>query len=166
MMTVRAHDILLLALGNDIMGDDAAGLVAARELERRFGEQIDVIEAPVAGFALLDYLAGYKKVLILDSVLGIAHAEGTVREVTPNEFSPATFVSPHYVGLPDVIALAGKLEIDFPNEIRILVIEISDPFILREGLTPNLDSQIPHFVEEAERILERWKCEVMDRIAN
>lgn len=165
-MTVRAHDILLLALGNDIMGDDAAALVASRKLGRRFGDQIDILEAPIAGFALLDFLAGYRKVLILDSVVGIANAQGTVRELLPKELAPAAFTSPHYVGLPDVLALAEKLEIDFPDVIRILVIEISDPFVLREGLTPILDSHIPDFVDKAERILEDWKCTIMDRVAN
>jgi len=46
--------ILLLALGNDIMGDDAVGLVAARALKNEFSDGVDIVEASVAGFRLLE----------------------------------------------------------------------------------------------------------------
>ena len=165
-MTGRTHNILLLALGNDILGDDAAGLVASRELRKQFHGQIDIVETSIAGFALLDYLAGYEKVLILDSMVGTDHSQGSVRELTVKAFRSQAFSSPHYVGLMDVIELAERLEIDFPKDIRILVIEVSDPFVLREGLTQEIDLQLPRFVDEAEKILRSWSCEMINRNSN
>lgn len=153
------NNILVLALGNDILGDDAAGLIAARELDKRFREQIEIIEAPVAGFALLDFLAGYERALILDSVIGTATTQGTVRELMVEEFRSQSFSSPHYVGLKEIMELARCLDIDFPSKIRILSIEVSDPFVLHEGLSTALVSQIPHFVDEAARILQSWGCD-------
>jgi hydrogenase maturation protease len=162
-MTGRTHDILLLALGNEILGDDAAGLLACRELRKQFHDQIDIVETSIAGFALLDHLAGYEKVLILDSMVGSELSQGSVHELTVEAFRSQAFSSPHYVGLMDVIELAERLEIDFPKDIRILAIDVSDPYVLREGLTPEIESQLSHLVDEAEKILQTWSCEVINR---
>jgi hydrogenase maturation protease len=150
-------------LGNDILGDDAVGLVACRELGKRFQEQIDFVEAPVAGFALLDYLAGYKKVLILDSIVVPPNKVGSVRELAVDDFRDQSFSSPHFVGLNDVIQLASRLQIDFPSEIRILAMTICDPFVLREGLTLAIQTQMTRFVNDAERILRSWIPAVLVR---
>jgi len=154
----RTNKILLLGLGNDILGDDAIGLVASRLIHQRFYSQIDVVEAPVAGFALLDYLAGYERALILDSLVVVDGEQGSIRELKSNDFPSQSLLSPHYVGLKDVMDLAQRLNIDFPTYIRILVIGISDPFVLREGLTPELTSQLPRFILSAEAILRGWGC--------
>ena len=155
-MPERNHKILLLALGNDILGDDAVSLFAARELGKRFHDQLDILEAPIAGFALLDLLAGYEKVLILDSIVAPGSVPGAVRELTINDLSTRSFSSPHYVGLSEVLELANRLDIPFPNEIRILAIDVCDPYRLHEGLTEEVNAQLPKFVDEAENILLRW----------
>ena len=48
---------LLLALGNDIMGDDAAALVAAKCLKDRGIKGVDVSVTIEAGLALLEILS-------------------------------------------------------------------------------------------------------------
>jgi len=35
----------LLALGNDILSDDGAGLAAGRAVQRRFGERVELVES-------------------------------------------------------------------------------------------------------------------------
>jgi hydrogenase maturation protease len=60
---------LLLALGNDIMGDDRVGLVTSQILAEEFGADVDFVDTAEAGLALLDILAGYKRVLLLDSIV-------------------------------------------------------------------------------------------------
>jgi hypothetical protein len=63
----RKPQALLLALGNPLMGDDGVAPLAARALRRRYREDIDIDESPVAGFALLDLLSGYNRALIIDA---------------------------------------------------------------------------------------------------
>ena len=48
--------IRILCLGNELLADDAFGLVAAEELRRRF-PQLDVVFTTDSGFHLIDYLA-------------------------------------------------------------------------------------------------------------
>ena len=155
-MTKLQNNILVLALGNDIMGDDAAGLIASRELKKIFEDKIDVFELASAGFALIDILEGYEKVLILDSVPAETENAGKIRELTKDSFSNHISWSPHYAGLPEMIKLAEKLEINFPEEIRIIVMEIQKSDIIREGLNPEIQNQIPEFVEKSSKILRDW----------
>jgi len=157
-MTDRQNEILVLALGNDIMGDDAAGLFAARALKDSFGGKIDIFEVASAGFGLIDILEGYKKVLILDSVPSRHEGPGHIMELTKDNFSNHISWSPHYAGLPELISLAEKLEINFPDDIRVLVLEITEKGIIREGLSPEIEKQIPLYVDIASSLLNEWIC--------
>ena len=156
-MTIRNHSILVLGLGNDILGDDGVGLLAARELKKQIENlPIDVLETALASFELLDMLQGYEKVLILDAVVTKKHQPGTVLELSAEQFKHATAVSPHYGGLPEVLKLAEKLQIKFPTDIRILAVEIEPPYQLREGLSSVIQSSISDLIRRAKEILHNW----------
>ncbi len=148
--------ILLLALGNEILGDDAVGLLAARELSGDWKGKVETKEASTAGFGLLDYLSGYDKVLILDSIAGEQKNSGTVRLISMSEFSPHSVYSPHFIGLPELADTAHALGIPFPAEIKLLVMNVCDPFVLREGLTKKVAEMLPDYVERARKILLSW----------
>ncbi len=153
------NKLLVLALGNDLMGDDAAGLAAARELKKKFGSEIDIFEVASAGFMLLDVMEGYSKVLLLDTVLSTNGTRGKVRELTKEDLSKKFSNSPHYVGLPELIELAERLDIDFPKTIKALVIEISEAGIIRLGLNPDIRDRIPELVDKAAAIVKQWLSE-------
>jgi hydrogenase maturation protease len=155
-MSENKNQILVLALGNDIMGDDAAGLIAARELKKKFKTGIDFFEVSSAGFALIDILEGYSEVLILDSVLSENKTGGTIRELSKDEFVQKFSSSSHFAGLPEMMELAGKLDIKFPKQIKALVMEINETGIIREELSPKIMEQIPVFVKRASYILKSW----------
>jgi len=155
-MNDNSNRILILALGNDIMGDDAAGLIAARELKKIFGADIDIFEVSSAGFSLMDVLEGYLKVLILDSIPSIGNAECSIRELSKEDLSQQFSLSPHYVGIPELMELAKRLAIPFPDEVRALVIDIQDSGIIREGLSADIKDKIPILVEKAFRIIKPW----------
>ncbi len=147
---------LVLALGNEILGDDAVGLLAARRLADEWKGRVEIKEASTAGFGLLDYLSGYDRVLILDSIVGDSGSAGTVQLMTPSDFSPGSVSSPHFVGLSELSEAARALEIPFPTEIKLLVMSVTDPFVLRESLTKEVADALPKFVESARRILTSW----------
>ena len=65
-MTEQHPRILVLGLGNDILGDDAVGLLAARRLRAFLPASVDVLEAAGGGIGLLDVLEGYDCALLLD----------------------------------------------------------------------------------------------------
>ncbi len=155
-MSKRKNNILILGLGNDILGNDAVGLLAARELKKEFGNNIDVTEAALSGFELIDLLEGYEKVLLLDAVVTKQHSPGTVLELTKEHYKKVVAVSPHYMGLPEVFQFAEKFGINLPKEIRILVMEIEPPLDLKEGLDTCLQESFLKFVDKGKNILQNW----------
>ncbi|MGQ9617834.1 MAG: hydrogenase maturation protease [Candidatus Aminicenantia bacterium] len=149
-------DILVLALGNDILKDDGVGLYAGRELKSKFDGKVDIVESAESGLALLDYIVGYKKVLILDSIKREEREPGKIVYIRVEELEMSPSPSPHYVGLPMSLEIGKRLGFNLPEEIRILAMEVEDPYTLGEGLTERVALSFPSFVKEAEDILREW----------
>ena len=152
-----ASSTLLLALGNDIMGDDAAALVAAKCVKDQGVKDVDVSDTIEAGLALLEILSPYKQVLLLDTIVTGNHPPGTVLELFKKDFTKVLGSSPHYAGLPEVIELSQQLAIPFPGDIRVLALEIEMPTDFSETLSPLIQAAIPGYVKKAIAILEGWQ---------
>jgi hydrogenase maturation protease len=153
--------ILVLGLGNDILGDDAVGILAARAL-RDGGDlapSVEVLETAEAGIALMELMEGRRRVLILDSIFTRQCDPGTILDLGPADFDSVASPSPHYAGLPEVLALAERLDIPFPSDIRIVAMEVEDPFEVREGLTPRVAAALPAFTARAVQVLQTWRTE-------
>jgi len=140
-------------MGNDILCDDAVGLIAARAIREDFGDKVEVVETSEAGLALIEILEGYKQVLILDAIKTDSVPVGTILEYTPDDFQKIVAPSPHYAGLPEVLEMAKRLSLDFPSDIRILAMEVESPFEIREGLTEAVEKALPEFIARAKKSL-------------
>lgn len=155
-MTEQRPRILILGLGNDILGDDAVGLLAARRLRAFLPESVDVLESAGGGLELLDILEGYDRALLLDSIVTGRSAPGTILEFSSDDFQKVVASSPHYAGVPELLQMARQLRIPFPETIRILAVEVEDPYQIREGLTDSAAQALPALVMRARQVLESW----------
>ena len=154
---VDGGGILVLALGNDLLGDDGVGLLAARQLRDHAAASITVEETSEAGLALMEIMSGYDRVLILDAVMTGEVDPGTIVEFSAENFDRVVAPSPHYAGIPEVLDMSERLGIPFPGDIRILGMEVVNPFDFREGLSPAVGGALAEFVERALAILETWR---------
>jgi hydrogenase maturation protease len=150
------NKILVLSIGNDIIGDDGAAFEAAKLLQERFPDALDIENVYGGGLEILDFMEGREKTLILDTISDELVPSGTVFEIEKELFQTISTNSPHYVGLPEVLKLAGVFELDFPSDIRILAIETEMQSEIREGLSPQIKDALPHFVEQAAKIINIW----------
>lgn len=100
--------LLVIGLGNDLRGDDAAGLLAARRLAARGLPGLEVREDGGDVVALATALAGRDRVVVIDAVEG-ASWPGMVLELTPGELATRGRSSSHGLGLPDALALSRTL---------------------------------------------------------
>ena len=115
---MRRPRILVLGLGNDILGDDAVGLLAARRLRALLPDTVDVVES--AGGRAGSPGCCWKattRALLLDAIMTGKHPPGTILEFSAEDFKKDDAPSPHYAGLPTVIQLAESLGIHFPTHI-------------------------------------------------
>lgn len=156
-MTNTDRKILLLGLGNDILADDGVGVVAVRLLKEQFQDYVDVVEASVGGFALLEILEGYEKALLLDAVATGNHPAGTILEFSRDDFQKVIAPSPHLAGIPEFFRLAETIGIPLPKDVRILAMEVEEPYLFREGLSPSVEKALSPFVESARRVLQGWR---------
>ena len=155
-MTEQAPRILVVGLGNDILGDDAVGLLAARRLRAILPGSVEVLESAGVGLDLLDVLEGYDRALILDAIATGQHPPGTVLEFTSEDFQKVIAPSPHYAGLPELLQLAERLGIPFPTALCVLACEVADPYQIREGLSASATGALPALVARAQRVVECW----------
>ena len=151
--------ILVLGLGNEILGDDAAGILAARALRERVDGAADVEESSLAGLALLDCFLGYDRALVLDSVRTGRAPAGSIHELGASDLDTVVAPSPHYAGLPEMLALAARLDLDFPAEIRILALEVEDPYTVGAGLSDPVRRALADLVRRAEQRVNAWQEE-------
>ena len=142
-MTAPGRRGIVLALGNDILGDDGAGIAAGRQLKARVPDGVDVVEAGFGGFHLLDHLEGYPRALVLDAVATGTHPPGTVLSFPFEALGTEAGPSPHAVGLPTVVSLGRQSGVPLPRRIRIVAIEVEDMETVCEGLTPAVRKAVP-----------------------
>lgn len=148
---------LILGLGNEFLGNDGIGVIAARKLAGEInGEAADVIVSGLHGLALLEYFIGYRKAVIIDAVKGCVNEPGELIELTPDDLKAVVCPSPHYTGLPELICLAGELELDFPEEIRIVAVKIEENQTIGSGLSCGVATAVDNVVKCVKGYLKDW----------
>lgn len=130
--------VLVLGLGNDILSDDAVGLHIVEAVRARLAGApgIEVKATTEMGLALLDEIVGREQLVLVDAVqTGLAPA-GHIREMDPEELPGALATVPHFLGIRETLALGRLLGLPMPRQVRILAVEVADPFTLGTALTP------------------------------
>lgn len=151
--------LLVLGLGNDLLADDAVGIQAVRGLTGELSGKADCVESSLHGVALLDLFIGYDRAIIIDAIQTGKHPPGTILEMTPDDLKFASSPSPHYTGLPEMIALARQMRLHFPHEIRIIAVEVEDVMTVGGAMTPPVARAIGDIAGRVRLYVERWSAE-------
>ena len=122
--TAAKHKTIVVGLGNELFSDDAVGFLAVRRMAETARHRADFVETGLHGVALLDLFIGYEKAVIVDAVKTGRYPPGTIIEIVPEELVAVDNPSPHYTGVPELIKLAAELKIDFPDEFKIVAMEV------------------------------------------
>lgn len=148
-MSETPHKILLLGLGNDILTDDAIGLRIVREARRNLAglPSVEVRETMEMGLALLDFIAGCRALVLVDSIQTMKAPPGFLHEFGAADLKMLPASTPHFVGVGETVALGRKLCMPMPDQIRVFAVEVQDPFTVSEALTPQLAGVFPQLVE-------------------
>jgi hydrogenase maturation protease len=144
-MSESSSKILILGLGNDILTDDAVGLHVVRQLREQLADdpRIEVRETMEMGLALLDFFVGRRAVILVDSIQTGRVPPGTIHEVDANGLKQLTGRTPHFLGVGETLALGRRLDLPMPENVRILAIEVEDPFTLGTEMTPVVRQAMP-----------------------
>lgn len=151
--------ILVLGLGNDLLADDAIGHLAVAQLGPRLAGRADVEATALHGLALLDLLAGYDAAVVLDAACTGRHPVGEVHEIDPASLARIESPSPHFAGFPEMLDLADRLGLHFPRRLRIVAVEVLDPYTVGGAMTPAVRDALPGLCERAERAVAELEAE-------
>lgn len=60
------------------------------------------------------------------------------------------------MGLPEVLRQAESLGLEFPRELRILALEVGNPFEVHGRMSPSTRGALPGYVDRARQVLKGW----------
>ncbi len=141
--------VLVLGLGNDLLSDDGVGLYLAKQVKDYFigQNEVEIVETSEMGLSLLDFMVGYRQVVIIDAVQTVRAPPGFLHEFEASELKTLPEISPHFLGVGEVLALGKTLGMAVPHRVKILAVEVNDPFTLSTTLTPVLHQSMPAILD-------------------
>lgn len=149
----RKPSTRVLGLGNEILGDDAFGIRVAREVQARFGSEVDVVSSSQAGYHVMDELLGVSRLLVVDVIQTGAAKPGTIHVLDQHAIRPAPAVSSHSLGIFEVLAVARRLGLPVPAECVILAVEAADCITVGGTMHPDVEAAIPEVMGRVAQFL-------------
>jgi hydrogenase maturation protease len=148
-------------LGNKVMADDSAGLVALERFQNEYvvDDAVDYMDGGTLGLDLLVYLEEYGTVLIADCLM----SDGKPGDVCIVEAEDVNAVfqrclSPHQMGIKDLLAVL-QLQGRMPSRLKVVGVE-GESIELSVDLTPDVEAAIGKVVETMASVLTEWGHEV------
>jgi len=131
-------NLIVLGMGNTLLGDDGIGIYVARELEKKIAPQESIFFECVSwgGFRIIDVLRNFKYAIIIDAINTNEKPEGYIHELDhKNLLHSIRMVSFHDINFATALEFASMLKIPMPGSIYVYGIEVRDIETFREGLT-------------------------------
>ena len=145
------NKLLVLGIGNILLGDDGVGIYVARKIGAQYQQElsIDVAETNLGGIALLDLIAGYEKVIIVDAIITKKKRPGTIYKLSLEDLGNiADVYMLHAIDLRTAIELGRTLGYQIPENINIYAIEIGENTTFTEGLSPEIEEAVPLVIKQ------------------
>ena len=152
-------NILVIGIGNAYRSDDAAGLIAARQVREQVSEHCSVIEHTGEGAGLMELWKGADRVIVIDAVRSgavpgtVSRFDGTLRPLPASMFRDST----HAFSLVEAVELSRTLD-QLPRQLIVYGVE-GQKFEVGTDLSPAVEFGIQSV---AERVLQ----EVLQNVPN
>ena len=153
---------LILGVGNLLLSDEGVGLRVVEKLAATYElpEGVQTLDGGTLGLDLLYYLEGedgrpVENLLIVDAV-EMGKEPGTLMRMEDDQVPASLSVkmSPHQIGIPDML-FAAKLKDIYPPNVVLWGVQ---PAVLDVGLelSPPVAAQVDVLVEKIVKELARW----------
>jgi len=145
--------ILILGIGNILMGDEGVGVHTIKALEQNsFFEEIDLLDGGTGGFHLMAYFQEYHNIIMIDATMDKKRA-GTVSVIEPKFASDfPKSLSAHDIGLKDMIesiTILGKLP-----KIYLITVTIDSIQSMHMELSTEVKNAIPKVIDNIKELIE------------
>lgn len=161
----RAGGVLVLGLGNPILGDDGVGWHAAEAVSRLLaggrrtaGPQVEVDCAALGGLRLMERMLGYDRVILIDSIETQEGPEGRMRVFSLEELADPCAghtASAHDASLRTALELARALGEAVPSRVDVVAVEVRNLYRFSERLSEPVWQGIPRAVQAVFELLAK-----------
>ncbi len=150
------NSILVLGIGNILMGDEGVGVHVANQLEREnLPLRVSVLDGGTGGFHLLGHMENHDLIIMVDATLD-GNPPGTIKMIKPRfaaDFPKA--MSTHDIGLKDLVVTLQLLD-KMPE---IILYAISIDTIQQQGIYLN-----DPIKEAKDKVIESILALIQDKV--
>ena len=167
----RPSSILVIGLGNPILGDDGVGWRVAEEVRRRLEigdwglrnadrrghseirnpkSEIEVDCAALGGLSLMERLIGYDRAILIDAISTGQMPSGTMTRFALEELpdlGAGHTTSPHDTSLQTALKMGRAMGVPLPDEITVVAVESQTVYDFSEELSPPVAAAVPRAVD-------------------
>ena len=136
---------LILGMGNPILSDDGIGMHIALALDGCFADT-DVRTCVLIGLDLLDVMAGYDRVFVIDALQDEQYLPGTVVELASIDGTRHLFSS-HGMHFFEMIQLGKNLGMALPEVAGIFGVVVGSDCPFGESLSGELASMLDEIIQ-------------------
>lgn len=140
--------IIVIGLGNPILGDDGIGWRIAQDLQQKenISSEVTIECLPVGGISLMEALIGYKRAILIDAMVTKQVPVGSVSHYRLEDLPDPTkghTGSAHDTSLQQALHAGHALGADLPDDITVVTIEAQQVEEFSAELTPAVEAAIP-----------------------
>jgi hydrogenase maturation protease len=143
----KSNSILILGVGNYLMGDEGIGVHVMQEMAKiKLPDYVDILDGGTGGFLLLNCFEAYQTIIFVDATMD-GRPAGTISLIRPkfaSDFPSA--LSVHDVGLKDMIEAVYLME-EKPD-LHLFTVSIEELVPMTIELSPNVKNAIPKIIEQ------------------
>ena len=153
---MNKNKILIHGIGNEILTDDGIGPKLVKRLQVDLSDKdIDFETAFLGGLEVLEYIQGYETVIFIDAIKTKDGIPGTIYKLTPHNFKETLHLSSvHDVSFLTAINLGKKLNLEMPENIHIIAIEIIEDRVFDDKFSPQIQEKYEEIYKEVKKIIE------------
>jgi len=149
-------DVLVVGLGNPILGDDGVGWKVAEAVKEALSEMvpartdIEVACYALGGLSLMEHLIGYKRAVIIDAVQTKTGEAGRLYDLALSDLpdtSAGHLTAVHDTSLQTALNLGREMGASLPSEIYVVGIEADKVYDFSESLSAEVEAAVPAAVE-------------------
>jgi hydrogenase maturation protease len=144
---IQDGDILILGVGNYLLGDEGVGVHFIKYLETQdLPDKVHLLDGGTGGYYLMPYMENYSAVIMVDATID-GRDPGNFRMIRPrfaSDYPPQ--LSAHDIGLKDMIE--GMILTDTLPDLYLLAVSIFDYDKLSIDLTKQIRDVFPQMKED------------------
>jgi hydrogenase maturation protease len=151
----KEKNILILGMGNEILTDDGVGIKLLNDLkEKCFYADADYEALSIGGLEIVEFLSGYKTVIILDAIKTLNGVPGSVYRFIPDDFNSTLHIDNlHDISFLNALKVGKELGYDMPSQIEIIAVEIIEDMVFGTDFTPQIQEKYPEIFTEVSEIV-------------